>query len=164
QRYSGAPVSYYRYDLQSTNMLEKVVFPYGKYEGGGLYMQKVYTVGDDLHYILKSHSKDSERRVLLFTKANKRGEFTPLVELASLDGKDSKYGKILFDRSKDKSKLLMFTHPPEEKKKGEKFVVKVMNSEYEAEWEREVELPYRDKYFIFGDQAITNNGDVIILG
>src|SRR5690606_20165884 len=65
QRYSCAPVSYYRYDLQSTNMLEKVVFPYRKYEGGGLYMLKVYPVGVDLHYILKSHSKDSERRVLL---------------------------------------------------------------------------------------------------
>lgn len=164
QRYSGMPVSYYRYDVETGNMLEKVAFPYDKYEGGDLYIEKVYTVGDDLHYILKSHSKDSDRRVLLFTKVNKRGEFSPLVELASLDGEDSKHGKILFDRSKDKSKLLMFTHPPEEKKKSEKFIVKVMNSNYEAEWEKEVELPYRDKYFVFQDQAITNNGDVVILG
>ena len=164
QRYSGQPVSYYRYDLLSGDMLEKVVFPYGKYEGGSLYIEKVYNVGDDLHYILKSYSKESDRRVLLFTKVDKRGEFSPLVELASLDGEDSDKGQILFDRSKDKSKLLMFTHPPEEKKKGEKFIVKVVSSDYEVEWEKEVELPYRDKYFVFQDQAITNNGDVIILG
>lgn len=164
QRYPGMPVSYYRFDVESGNMLEKLEFPYGDYEGGDLYIQRVYLVGDELHYILKSYSKDSDRRVLLLTKVDRKGEFSPLIELTSLDGKKSDEGNIIFDRSKDKSKLLMLTHPPEEKKEGEKFIVKVMNNDYKVEWEKEVDLPYRDKYFKFEDHAITNNGDVIILG
>ncbi len=84
-------------------------------------------------------------------------KFKKLDEIA-MDGRKS--GSFGFQISQDSSKFLVYHNKPYDKYNNEKFSYKVYDNSLNLVWEKEVQLPYRDKYFSIEDYIIDNTGDV----
>lgn len=68
-----------------------------------------------------------------------------------------------FVMSKDTTKMLLYYNPPFDKKADEKFHYKVFDQSFNLIWEKEVELPYKDKLVAINDYIIDNDANVFML-
>lgn len=68
-----------------------------------------------------------------------------------------------FVLSKDTTKMLLYYNPPFDKKADEKFHYKVFDQSFNLIWEKEVELPYKDKLVSIKEYIIDNDANVFML-
>ena len=76
----------------------------------------------------------------------------------SMDGRKS--GTFDFQISQDSSKFLVYHNNPYDKYNNEKFSYKVYDNKLNLVWEKDVQLPYKDKYFSIEDYILDNAGNV----
>lgn len=136
-----------------------------EYKGENANFMKAYVKpnGDAVLYFDVYHSKD-DMRYLVSRTVDDRGRFGRVEELSSVVAEKSSESNFEIRTSKDSTKLLVYANPPYERKENEKFRVQVFTREHELIWEKQVVLPYTDKYFNLIGRTITNAGDVFILG
>lgn len=91
----------------------------------------------------------------------KVGSKFKLLDENTTDGKNS--SNYDFTLSKDTTKLLLYYNPPFDKKGEEKFHYKVFDNAFNLIWEKEVELPYKDKLVAINDYIIDNDANVFML-
>lgn len=76
----------------------------------------------------------------------------------------SEEGYYSFIQSEDKAKLLMFRDAAFDYKSKEKFKYKMFTPSLEILWEKDIELPYKDKDFSILEYKIDEDGNVFLLG
>ncbi len=91
----------------------------------------------------------------------KVGSKFKLLDENTTEGRNgSNYDFVL---SKDTTKLLLYYNPPFDNKADEKFHYKVFDQSFNLIWEKEVELPYKDKLVSINDYIIDNEANVFML-
>ncbi len=120
--------------------------------------------GDQVHLYFDVYDNKNDRKYLVYRTLDEKGRVGPVQELDQIEAKRRIHSDFVIHTSEDSSKILVYANPPFEKKEDEKFKVKVVDNAHQTLWEKEILLPYNDKYFELLNQAVTNDGDVFIVG
>lgn len=147
-------------EVGTGSILGKYEIPFDDYHKKPTRLNWTYKQDNEIHILFSVKISERKERVLYKSVLNEAGEYSEPRELAALDDK----GGFGFQKSKDRSKLLLFMHPEYKGRKDEKFELKVLDEDYNTLYGGEVRLPVRDKHFVFSDYKITNAGDIFILG
>lgn len=130
----------------------KMLFEDIVYVDKKLYMLASYT---------SSSSKDNYYYAYPIDDKGKLSDKSITLDHNSTPGKlGANYTTVL---SKDSTKLLLYYNPPFDKKEDEKFKYKVFDKSLNLIWEKEIELPFKDKLVEIEDYIIDNDANVFML-
>lgn len=119
--------------------------------------------GDAVLYFSVYQNKEDKKYLLRRTVSPKGrvGKYEVIASTPAIKKGESNFN---IRRSKDKASLLIFANTPYQKRDKENFLVKVFDRDHNLKWEKEITLPYTDKYFSVLNSTITNDGKVFVLG
>lgn len=121
-------------------------------------------------YLFSSVKDQQLKKNILFVQTLNKETFSPnedLVKVAEIRyDHASKYnsGEYKFELSRDSSKVLVYYNLPYKPESSEKLGFHVLDSDMNQLWERNVELPYKNKLFELEDFIVDNAGNVHLLG
>ncbi len=118
----------------------------------------------EVHVFFKVFHSQLDTKFMIRRIVDAKGRVSASEEVANVPAERRSDGNFIINYSKDSSKVLIYSDFPYEKKESEKFKVNVLDRNLNMLWEKEVTLPYTDKYFTLQDQTVTNDGDVFIIG
>ena len=129
--------------------------------------EDVIVVGDDM-YLLTSFNNQAKKKNYLFAQKVSLTSMRPsqkLTKLAEVETKNAyKEGGFRHHLSKDKSKILIYSVLPKQKKERERFYLQVFDNQMNTVWEKTVNLPFNDDKFSIEEYQVDNNGNVYMLG
>jgi hypothetical protein len=119
-------------------------------------------------------------KLLLFTSYydKKKDKNLAFVNTITADGKVSKdmkeidfiasekkmnSGSFDFILSHDSANVLIYHNEPYEKNAQDRFSLKVLDSDLEITWKKDIKVPYRDKDFNISNYIVSNDGRVYML-
>lgn len=80
-----------------------------------------------------------------------------------ISDKNNNAGEFNIKISEDKKNVLLFHLEPYDRNENEKFSYKVITSEFELLWEKDLELPFKDKNFVVKEYRLDQDANVIML-
>lgn len=87
------------------------------------------------------------------------------IEVASIIAKRRlNKGGFDYSISRDSSRILMYSSLPYDRRGGEKMSFNVYNESLDLQWNKTVELPFRDRDFTVESYEVDRNGNVYVLG
>jgi hypothetical protein len=123
--------------------------------------ETIYYIDNQL-ILLVSHVDKKLKKSYAFaypiSKKGVIGKKFKLLDEIKMEGRKS--GSFDFTMSIDSTKILVYHNEPYDKYDKEEFSYKVFDSSLNLIWEKDIALPYRDKYFIIQDYEVDNNGNV----
>ena len=129
--------------------------------------EDVIVVGDDM-YLLTSFNNQAKKKNYLFAQKVSLTSMRPsqkLTKLAEVETKNAyKEGGFRHHLSKDKSKILIYSVLPKQKKERERFYLQVFDNQMNTVWGKTVNLPFNDDKFSIEEYQVDNNGNVYMLG
>jgi hypothetical protein len=149
-----------RYDTKMTlQFSEELVIP--KKGKKRLAYEGIYYLQGQL-ILLTSHTDKKAGKSYAFaypisSKGVVGSKFKKLDEVA-MNGRRS--GGFDFEVSQDSSKFLAYHNKPYDKYNNEKFSYKVFDNKLNLVWEKDLQLPYKDKFFSIKDYILDNDGNV----
>jgi hypothetical protein len=125
----------------------------------------IYQLKDKFVMFLSRYDSKADMQLLYAVNIDKDGtqERAEVVDKIPVK-KASKVGSYSFVISEDASKILVFRADAYDKKGTEKFKYKMITSSLEVLWEKDIELPYKDKNFEINEYMIDETGNVFLLG
>lgn len=72
-------------------------------------------------------------------------------------------GNFDYELSEDESKILIYNNLPYEKNAEEQFGIRVYDNDFKLLWEKDVTLPYVEKFTSIQDYEVTNDGKVVVI-
>lgn len=121
-------------------------------------------INGQIHLLFNVYHGSEDKRYLLSLVLDENGDAGDLVLVEEMIAEKKGDGGYSFGKSKDGSKLVIFSELPNKKKENEYFAVRVLDSAYNSLWSAEVELPYEDRNFARQNFKVTNGGEVFIHG
>ncbi len=106
----------------------------------------------------------NDRRILIYRELDSRGKMQPAKELTSVPAERKSEGSFEILTSRDSSLMAVYGDIPADRKENEVFKVQVLDRDHNEIWNQSIVLPYTNKYFTVLDQALTNKGELFILG
>jgi hypothetical protein len=73
-------------------------------------------------------------------------------------------GTFAYQLSRKKTHLLIVGYEPYERGENEKFNLSVYNRDMEAQWDKQITIPFRDELFFIERFVVDDRGDVYVLG
>ncbi len=92
----------------------------------------------------------------------KAGKLTEIAELPY--EKKRKTGGFGLEISDDEETLLIYLNKPYQKNAPERYGFTIIDKDLNKLWEKDIELPYTEQFFIIENYTINNDGDVYLLG
>ncbi|HRH36982.1 MAG TPA: hypothetical protein PK760_01470 [Flavobacteriales bacterium] len=131
-----------------------------------LSLEKIMLAGDKILVFAKRYDKKEDQNNLymrIFDEANMNptGGWD---RIAQFDSKKAYAGGFNVFTSPNRKHILVTIDMPYEKDAPERFQLRVYDAEMQAEWDREITMPYDDKEFGLEEFKIDNKGDVIAIG
>lgn len=106
----------------------------------------------------------NDKKMVIYRTMDEKGKFGPSELLETVEAYKRSEGGFQVFTSRDSTKLVVYSDVPTERNEQEEFRVKVMDRDHQIIWERSIILPYTDRYFTVLDQALSNKGELFILG
>jgi hypothetical protein len=135
-----------------------------KYNNKSLNFEDVLYLKNQLILFVSFYNNKENKNYAFAYPISKEGvvgsKLKKLDEFTSNIISNKRRGNFDFVMSKDSTKLLVYRNEDFKKYKNEKFSYKVYDNTLNLLWEKDVQLPYKDKYFIVKDYKITNDGKV----
>lgn len=150
------------YSSENLNLLNRIFLP--PLTDTDALVEDIKYIGHHLVVFYSVLDKANQRTAyaqLLSKSGNKTGEAIMLDQLSF--AKKRNIGTFDFVLSADSSKILLYRNEPFEKYAQEKFSYRVFDKHFNLLWNKEMELPYTDKYFEITEYRIDNNGNVFML-
>lgn len=111
--------------------------------------------------------KQKDRNMLFAQEIDKKTMIpsanAPMVAMIPAKRRSNK-GIFAYAISRDSSKLLIYNEMPYDKRGFARFAFRVFDVNFKKLWEKEVELPFRDKLFETKDYRVDNAGNVYLSG
>ncbi len=126
---------------------------------------QIYQLDDKFVALYTYYDSKADMNILYAVNVDKSGnQDKPVIVDKEPAKKEKKAGSYEFILSEDKTKILIIRVAAFDKKGTEKFKYIMLKSNLENLWEKEVELPYKDKDFAINKYIIDETGNVFLLG
>lgn len=152
------------FNTQSLSLKHHTSFKMFKYKDNWAWPDTSWILNNTLYMLFNAYDKEADKRYLLVRQVDEYGKISEVRELEAADAYHRNRGGFTEKLSIDSTKVLVYSDPGEGKKDNEQFDVSVYDNDFQLLWDKEVELPFTNKYFQIVDQVVTRAGDVFILG
>lgn len=151
-----------RYDRKmNLKFSEELIIP--KKGKKPLIFEDIYYLKGQLIMLTSTIDKKIGKSYAFAYPISKQGKVgTKFKKLDEIKMEGRKTGAFDFVLSKDSSKILVYHDNPYEKYNNEKFSYKVYDETLSLLWEKEIQLPYKDRYFSVEDYILDNEGNVFM--
>jgi len=138
-----------------------------KYKNKQLEYEDMIIINNNLFLLSSFHNRAKKKNYLFSQMINMRNlsASKTLNKIGEIEtrsaNKDGTFGVMI---SRDSSKILIYNELPYKKGQPERFSLKVYNDNFDAVWDRNINLPYNDDRFSVEEYRIDNQGNVYLLG
>jgi hypothetical protein len=135
-----------------------------EYNGKEVTYQGIYLLQDELVLFATHYDKKEDKRYLFAQKLSDKGKREGnLIKLDEIDAETKRNsGNFSFEVNSATGRIIIFSNPPYEKYSKEKFAFKILDKNLDLVWEKDIELPYADRYFTTSDFILDEN-DVLYM-
>lgn len=151
------------YNEDNFNLNDQISFKYFKYRGDNAFPQMCLLLNGKVNVLYSAYDKPAQKRYLLLQQMGDDGQKSDIKEIGAVNSYDAVYGNFHEKLSADSSKILVYSNLGVGEKENEQFTVTVFDHNFNSLWQRQVELPFTNKYFHIADRIVTNEGEVFIL-
>ena len=162
--YSANTVILERYDKKMSQVFSKELTIPEQGVGKMIY-EGIFYINKQLVLLSSYVNKEQKKNYAFAHLISSSGEIQPeFQKLAEVDfEKNNRPGGFTFTMSNDSSKFLVHINSPYDRKDNEKFSYKVFDASLSLIWEKNMEIPYSDKYTTISNYNVDNTGNVYMI-
>lgn len=132
-------------------------------------LEYIISINGGLYLLSSLKQRDSKKHQYFVQSIDKKSlqpqaDSRQIGEIEYRSFKHFNAGDFWYEKSKDKSKILIAYNMPYEKKGKEKFGFRVFDNDFNELWHKQVELPYTDQLFSVLSYTVDNSGNTYIIG
>ncbi len=131
------------------------------------YLEFAEQLNGEIYLFTTQYDNTARRRVLFAEKVNRKTlkpEEEP-IQLTAYDYRNkSDEGYFDYNVSRDSSKILIYYDSPGQSNTGEKFGISVHDSNLNTLWNKELELPFKNRLYTVERYKVDNQGNAYLLG